>query len=130
MTWIIAIALIMVAAGGTVVALTNNPERQAVTLSLFGLLLTLLFFLLSAPDVALSELAVGTVVVPLIVMLAVRKTRHVRKDADGGKPGEPGGSGESGGSGGGDDASEASESGEEAGEVESQEAGEGEEAPR
>ena len=89
MTWIIGIALIMVAAGGTVVALTNNPERQTVTLSLFGLLLTLLFFLFSAPDVALSELAVGTVVVPLIVMLAVRKTRHVRKD--GGKPREPGG---------------------------------------
>lgn len=81
MTIIIALALLFVAAGGTVVALTPNPERQAVTLSLYGLLLTLLFFVLRAPDVALSQLAVGTVVVPLIVMLAVRKTRHIREDA-------------------------------------------------
>lgn len=82
MIWIIALALVFVAVGGTVTALTSDPERQAVTLSLYGLLLTLLFFLLAAPDVALAQLGVGTVVVPLIVMLAVRKIRHVRQDAE------------------------------------------------
>jgi len=80
--WIIALALVFVAVGGTVTALTTDPERQAVTLSLYGLLLTLLFFVLSAPDVALAQLAAGTVVVPLIVMLAVRKIRHVREGAE------------------------------------------------
>lgn len=82
MTWIIALALVFVAVGGTVTALTADPERQALALSLYGLLLTLLFFVLAAPDVALAQLAAGTVVVPLIVMLAVRKTRHVREDAE------------------------------------------------
>lgn len=37
--------------------------------------LTLLFVLLQAPDVALSQVAVGTAVVPLMVLLAVRKVR-------------------------------------------------------
>lgn len=82
MMWIIALALVLVAIGGTVTALTPDPERQAVTLSMYGLLLTLLFFLLAAPDVALAQLGVGTAVVPLIIMLAVRKIRHVREDAD------------------------------------------------
>lgn len=81
MTWIIALALVFVAVGGTVTALTPDPARQALALSLYGLLLTVLFFVLSAPDVALAQLGVGTVVVPLIVMLAVRKIRHVREDA-------------------------------------------------
>ena len=81
MMWVIALALVLVAVGGTVTALTSDPERQAVTLSLYELLLTLLFFVLSAPDVALAQLGAGTVVVPLIVMLAVRKVRHVREGA-------------------------------------------------
>lgn len=75
MTLLIALALVAVAGVGTAVVLTRDAARQAVTLSLFGLTLALLFGLLMAPDVALSQLAVGTAVVPLMVMLAVRKTR-------------------------------------------------------
>ena len=45
------------------------------TLSVFGLLLSVLFLTLSAPDVALSQIGVGTAIVPLMVMLAVRRTR-------------------------------------------------------
>jgi energy-converting hydrogenase B subunit D len=75
MTPLLVVAFLLVAAGGTVVVLTNDPARQAVVLSLYGLLLTLLFVLLQAPDVALSQVAVGTAVVPLMVMLAVRKVR-------------------------------------------------------
>jgi uncharacterized MnhB-related membrane protein len=78
MMWIIGVTLVLVAAVGTVVALTPSPERQAVTLSLYALVLTLLFFELSAPDVALSQLGIGTAVVPLIVMLAVRKIARMR----------------------------------------------------
>ncbi len=74
-TLLIAVALVLVGISGTAVALTLDPGRQAVSLSVFGILLALLFFLLQAPDVALSQIAVGTAVVPLMVMLAVRKTR-------------------------------------------------------
>jgi energy-converting hydrogenase B subunit D len=73
-TLFIAVALVFVAVCGTVVAMTSDPGQQAVSLSVFGLLLALLLFVLQAPDVALSQIAVGTALVPLMVMLTVRKT--------------------------------------------------------
>jgi energy-converting hydrogenase B subunit D len=73
---LLVIALAAVAVSGTIVALTGDPERQAVTLSVHGLLLGTVFMLAAAPDVALSQLAVGSVVVPLIVMLTVRAVRR------------------------------------------------------
>jgi uncharacterized MnhB-related membrane protein len=39
----------------------------------------LLFVLLSAPDVALSQIVIGTAVVPLMVMLSIRKIRGDRR---------------------------------------------------
>jgi len=77
-TPLLVVAFLLVAAGGTVVVLTHEPSRQAVTLSVYGVLLTLLFVLLQAPDVALSQVAVGSAVVPLMVLLAVRKVRGKR----------------------------------------------------
>jgi uncharacterized MnhB-related membrane protein len=76
MTALLVVALLLVAAGGTVVVASHSPAEQAVALSLYGLLLSVLFVLLGAPDVALSQLAVGAAVVPLMVMLAVRTIRR------------------------------------------------------
>jgi energy-converting hydrogenase B subunit D len=73
---VIVVVLAMVALGGWAVVVTHDPARQAVTLSVFGLLLTILFVTLQAPDVALSELAIGAAVVPLMMMLTVRKVRR------------------------------------------------------
>ena len=78
MTVLTAIALTLVLAGGVAVVFTVNVQRQAVTLSIYGLLMTLLFVLLSAPDVALSQVVVGTAIVPLMVMLTIRKIRGNR----------------------------------------------------
>jgi uncharacterized MnhB-related membrane protein len=75
---LIAIALTLVLAGGIAVVFSDDPQRQAVTLSVYGMLMTLLFFLLAAPDVALSQVVVGTVLVPLMVMLTIRKIRGRR----------------------------------------------------
>ena len=75
-TLLIAVALLLVAAAGTAVVLTPDPGPQAVTLSVFGIVLSLLFFVLQAPDVALSQIGVGTALVPLMVMLTVRKIRR------------------------------------------------------
>ena len=75
MSILIVIALTLVAAVGTAVVFSGEPGRQAVTLSVFGLTLTVLFVVLQAPDVALSQLAVGSAVVPLMVLLTVRKIR-------------------------------------------------------
>ena len=78
MTVLIGIALTLVLLGGAAVVFTPDVQRQAVTLSLYGLLMTLLFVLLSAPDVALSQVVVGTAIVPLMVMLTIRKIRGNR----------------------------------------------------
>jgi energy-converting hydrogenase B subunit D len=74
-TALIAVALVLVAVAGTSVALTQDPARQSVSLSVYGVLLALLFFVFQAPDVALSQIAVGTALVPLMVLLTVRKTK-------------------------------------------------------
>ncbi|MEV8565513.1 DUF4040 domain-containing protein [Streptomyces sp. NPDC051322] len=79
MTVLIAVALTVVGLLGTAVVLTAAPERQAVSLSVFGLALTVLFVVLLAPDVALSQLGIGAAMVPLMVMLA---SRRIRRDQD------------------------------------------------
>ncbi len=70
-----AVVLIFVALGGLAVVLTRNPLRQTVVVGLFGLLLTMLFLMVQAPDVALSEIVAGTVALPLMILLALAKVR-------------------------------------------------------
>jgi len=82
MTFLLALALALTAVAATVVVLTDAPDRQAVTLSAFGMILVVLFVLLQAPDVALSELGVGTAIVPLLVMLTLNTMRKDRADRD------------------------------------------------
>jgi energy-converting hydrogenase B subunit D len=81
MTTLALIMLALVAVGGTVVVLTRQPARQAITLSVYGVLLSILFLTLSAPDVALSQVAIGSAVVPLMVLLAVRTVRTIGRRA-------------------------------------------------
>jgi energy-converting hydrogenase B subunit D len=73
---LVVAALLLTAFMATAVALTRDPARQAIVLSGYGIVLAVLFVVLQAPDVALSQTAVGTVVVPLIVMLAIHAIRR------------------------------------------------------
>lgn len=68
MSWLVGIALAMAALSGTLVVLTREPKRQLFALAANGLMLGILFFVLQAPDVALSEIAVGTAVTPLLFL--------------------------------------------------------------
>jgi energy-converting hydrogenase B subunit D len=70
--------LLLVAAGATAVALTMDPLRQIVVSSVYGLLLVILFVVLQAPDVALSMLVISSVAYPLIVLIAISRTRRRR----------------------------------------------------
>ena len=67
--------LVLVAAGATVVVRTRDRVRLVLVLSVYGMLLAILFFAFQAPDVALSELTVGAVALPLILLLAIAKVR-------------------------------------------------------
>ena len=91
MSVLIVVALTLVALAGTAVVATGVPERQAVTLSFFGLTEVILFLALQAPDVALSQLGIGAAIVPLMVLLAIRtmSARHAR-DQEAADPGEGG----------------------------------------
>jgi uncharacterized MnhB-related membrane protein len=65
--------LVLVAAGATVVVRTRTRVRQVLALSVYGMLLAILFLVFQAPDVTLSELTVGAVVLPIILLLAIAK---------------------------------------------------------
>lgn len=69
-----AAVLLLVGAGGTALVLVRDPRRQALVAAVFGLLLTLLCMVMQAPDVALSELAVGVVATPLMLLVALVST--------------------------------------------------------
>lgn len=69
-------ALLLLAAVATTAALTKDPARQAVVLAVLGMLLALLFTLFQAPDVALSQLGVGTAITPLLILLSLRAVRR------------------------------------------------------
>jgi energy-converting hydrogenase B subunit D len=64
-----------VAAGATVVVRTRTRVRQVLALSVYGMLLAILFLVFQAPDVTLSELTVGAVALPVILLLAIAKVR-------------------------------------------------------
>jgi energy-converting hydrogenase B subunit D len=67
--------LVLVAAGATLVVRTRDRVRLVLVLSVYGMLLSILFFAFQAPDVSLSELTVGAVALPLILLLAIAKVR-------------------------------------------------------
>jgi energy-converting hydrogenase B subunit D len=67
--------LVLVAAGATAVVLIRRPVHQVLVLSIYGVLLAVLFLAFQAPDVTLSELTVGAVVLPIILLLTLAKVR-------------------------------------------------------
>jgi energy-converting hydrogenase B subunit D len=77
--------LLLVAAAGTAVVLTRNPVNQAIVASFYGLVLGVMFLVYQAPDVALSQITVGAVALPLMILLALAKVRALaggRKEDD------------------------------------------------
>jgi energy-converting hydrogenase B subunit D len=70
-----AVVIGLTAAAGLAVVLTRDLVRLALMASVFGLVLVVLFLVLQAPDVALSELVVGAVGFPLVVAVAIALDR-------------------------------------------------------
>jgi uncharacterized MnhB-related membrane protein len=75
MSVLIGVVLMLAAVAGTAVVLTREPVHQAIVLSVFGLVLGILFVVLQAPDVGLSQLVIGAAILPLMVLLALAKVR-------------------------------------------------------
>ena len=67
--------LVLVGIGATAVVLLRSHVRQVLALSVYGMLLAVLFLTFQAPDVTLSELTVGAVALPIVLLLTLAKTR-------------------------------------------------------
>lgn len=80
--------LLCVLVAGTTVVFTRGLASQPIVVSVFGLMLALMFMVFQAPDVALSQIVVGAVGLPLMVLLALAKLRrdaqllHRQQDED------------------------------------------------
>ena len=73
------LVFVMAALAATAVVFTRRPLRQIVVNGVYGLVLTVVFFVLQAPDVALSMLVVSTIAYPVIVLAAVVRVRARRR---------------------------------------------------
>jgi uncharacterized MnhB-related membrane protein len=75
MTWFGAAMLLLVAVSGLAVVRTRDVTEQVVALGFYGIVMALVFFYFQAPDVALSQITVGAVALPLMIMLAISRMK-------------------------------------------------------
>jgi energy-converting hydrogenase B subunit D len=75
MNWFGAALLVLVAVSGLAVVRTRDVTSQVISLGFYGVVLALVFFFFRAPDVALSQITVGAVALPLMVMLAISRMK-------------------------------------------------------
>lgn len=68
--------LLLVAVSGLAVVRTRDVTSQILALGFYGLITALMFFFFQAPDVALSQITVGAVALPLMVMLAISRMKY------------------------------------------------------
>jgi uncharacterized MnhB-related membrane protein len=73
--WCGAGILILLAITGFAVVRTHDVTQQVIGLGFYGLVTALMFFFFQAPDVALSQITVGTVALPLMIMLALSRMK-------------------------------------------------------
>jgi uncharacterized MnhB-related membrane protein len=82
MSLLLVLLFVLAAASGTGVVLSRDPRRQVLAMAANGLVLGLLFMALQAPDVAFSEITVGTAALPLLFLVtlaAIRIDRHRKR---------------------------------------------------
>lgn len=73
-------SLLLVGIVAVALVLTRAPGKQTIGLSFYGILLGLMMFAFQAPDVALAQIVVGAVALPLMILLGLAEVRrHERK---------------------------------------------------
>ena len=73
------VTMVMVGVFATGVVLVRDPLPQSIVFSFFGFALVLLFLVLQAPDVALSEIVVGTIAYPIMILLTLSRARPTKR---------------------------------------------------
>ena len=67
--------LLLLGVSGLGVVRTRDVTEQIIALAFYGLVMALVFFFFQAPDVSLSQIVVGAVALPLMVMLAISRMK-------------------------------------------------------
>lgn len=80
------LCLAAIVASAVIVFKLQNLNGAVMALSAVGMVMSLLFVVLSAPDVALPEVIVGAVALPVLYLIAIGKVRTAVRDR--GKLGE------------------------------------------
>lgn len=68
--------LTLIGISAFIIVRTDDVTNQLLALGFYGLLFALMFFVFQAPDVALSQIAVGAIALPLMIMLAITRMKH------------------------------------------------------
>ena len=88
MTYFGAALLLLVAVAGFAVVTTRDVTCQVIALGFYGTVMAIVFFFFAAPDVALSQITVGMVALPLMVMLAISRMKYRKETLASGKADE------------------------------------------
>lgn len=79
--WILdVLCLVAIVTSAVLVLLLRNLNGAVMALSTVGMLMSLLFVVLSAPDVAQSEVVVGAIALPALYLIAIGKIRTAVRD--------------------------------------------------
>lgn len=78
MMLVIAGLLAVLSITGLGVVLSRDPRRQTLAMAGNGLVLSALFLALQAPDVAFSEIVIGSAALPLFFLAALSSLRANR----------------------------------------------------
>lgn len=69
------LCLAALVASAALVVFLRNLNGSVIALSALGTVLAVLFLVLAAPDVAQSEVVVGTIALPVLYLIAIGKVR-------------------------------------------------------
>ena len=81
------VVIVLVGLCGLAVVGVRDPLRQVLVLGIYGVLLAALFVIFQAPDVALSEVVVGGVALPALLLIALAKVRAAERQSGEDDPG-------------------------------------------
>lgn len=74
------VIIVLCGVAGTAVVLSRDPLRMTIVNAIFGLLLTSLFVVFQAPDVALSMLVVGAIAYPIVLLATISRVRDEERE--------------------------------------------------
>jgi uncharacterized MnhB-related membrane protein len=77
LTFLQGALLVVVAVAATSVVAMRDPLRQVLVAGIYGLVLGLLFFAFEAPDVALSEIVIASVALPVLILVTLSKLAQI-----------------------------------------------------